>query len=648
MKLTKFRIENYRGIREAHAQDLADYPLIALTGRNGTGKSLILEALAVAWAAEVNLPEYVGPYANSLSVEIGIELSEREYSLLETWLDETGQDPIERSSEHILEAIATSTHESGQYAQTDAVITALQNPYFTRRFAFGNIDLLSARRQPNLGLDIGVDLSLLDASENAQTRRENIQDEVRWKQPQYMPDIGSYLASLDYREYVARRDEGEVASEYERLQAIFERATGKKISRPTFDSHTVRPEIHVKLPSGKQHSLVELSNGEREMIGMFYYITQLSSRGGVLLLDEPESHLHPSLQTAVIEAISTLASQGQAIIVTHSPSIIGSMPTSQICSVRGAWELDGNQVKWAHDDTDGFEPLNEIGISATDLLQMSALLVVEGADDAKRLNMMFPEELARVRIIEAGSREQVINAARTLNRVSIGVPHICVIDRDFSTPEDVANLEREGIFVWNARAMENILLNPALVAESCNIKVSEARSMIASCTTQLLDDAIKTFTVNRVCSLPLAQEPQSDEGLQNHLEHQVATWNHRLQMRETIAGEVADEIQRDARNHSTHYVDGKKLMGAVHGAIRRFRTKDLFAESLVTTARRNPEIRPSELNRLINLVNAVVNNDSQTGTARIESVDARVQQKLPGAVFVPRLNRADNEENDIC
>ncbi len=648
MKLTRFSIENYRGIREAHAQNLADHPLIALTGRNGTGKSLILEALAVAWAAEVNLPEYVGPYANSLSIEIGVELSEPEYSLLEAWLDETGQDPIQRSSEHILQAVATSTHESGQYAQTDDVITALQNPYFTRRFAFGNIDLLSARRQPNLGLNIGVDLSILDASENAQTRRENIQNEVRWKEPQYMPDIGSYLASLDYREYVALRDDGKVVSEYERLQAVFERATGKKISRPTFDPHTVRPEIHVKLPSGEKHSLVDLSNGEREMIGMFYYITQLSSRGGVLLLDEPESHLHPSLQTAVIEAISTLASQGQAIIVTHSPSIIGSMPTSQICSVRGAWEMDGNQVTWAHDDTDGFEPLSEIGISATDILQMSALLVVEGADDAKRLTMMFPEELARVKIIEAGSREQVINAARTLNKVSIGVPHICVVDRDFSRPDDVASLEQEGIFVWNARAMENILLDPALVAESCNIKVTEARNTIASCTAQLLDDAIKTFTMNRVCSLPLSQRPQSDGGLQEHLEHQVETWSHRLQMRETVAVQVADELRNDTHNHSTHYVDGKKLMGAVHGTIRHFRTKELFAESLVTTARRHPEIRPSEFNRLINRVNEVVSNESQTSTARIDTVDVRVQQNLPGAVFVPRLNKSNDEEHGIC
>lgn len=597
MKITRFHIQNYRGIRDARAENLSAHPFVVVTGRNGTGKSLVLEALAAIWAGEINLPDLVGPYARSLSVELAVRLSETEYCELEAWLEETGQAPISRRPEHVLHAVATTVQDTGQYLERDAVIKALQSKHFAQRFSFANVDLLSARRQPSLGTEIGVDLHLLDAGQNALQRRQMMQDEIRWKNTQHMPDVGSYLTALDYREYVYHRDGLDDLGEYERLQHAFQRATGKTISRPSFDHNTGRPEIIVEVPSGIQHGLADLSNGEREMIGMFYYISQLASRGGVLLLDEPEKHLHPTLQNAVLQAITSIAGQGQALIVTHSPTIVAAVPQEQICSVQGAWETRTNQLRWASDAGQDYELLAELGINTRDMLQMDAVLIVEGPDDAQRLIMLFPEELSRVKVIEAGGRARAVYIAEAMAQVNIGLPHLCVVDRDYLSKQDVSNLEEKGIFVWDARMLENVMLSAPLIAEETHCPEIEIGAIIHACAEDLKSTAIKTFAEQRVLNLPNEDSKRENTGIEDFIQNKIETWQNRLDKQATIEDEVRDEIVRSWDENFHTYVDGKQLLGAVHAKIKKHSTKAVFAESLLHTARKNPDVMPAEFVR---------------------------------------------------
>ncbi|WBL19762.1 AAA family ATPase [Citricoccus sp. NR2] len=644
MKITRFRIENYRGIRDAHAEDLTRLPFVIMTGRNGTGKSLILEALAAVWAGEINLPDLVGPYSNSLSVELAIELSDGEYESLEQWLDDTGQGPIERREEHVLQAVATSTQETGHYVQRDGVIESLQSRYFADNYSFANIDLLSARRQPTLNAEIGVDLNLLDAGQNALQRRQMMQDEIRWKNAQHMPDVGSYLTALDYREYVARRNDGLIPGEYDRLQEAFRHATGKTISRPNFDPNTGRPEIVVEVPSGVTHGLADLSNGEREMIGMFYYISQLASRGGVLLLDEPERHLHPTLQSAVLEAITSLAGQGQALIVTHSPTIVATIPQEQICSVRGAWEVAENQLRWASDSQDAFEPLAEVGIQPKDLLQMEAILVVEGQDDANRLQMLFVEELSRVKVLVAGGRDRALSIYHALGQADVGVPHLCVVDRDFLSSDEASALEKKGVFVWGARMLENVLLHAPLIAEAAGKPEDYVIQIIHDCAAELRANAITVFTEHRTLKLPVESPDGEFSGLRGHIEDQIFMWQQRLKCGEQVAVEVKEELENAWEESWHRYVDGKKLIGAVNAKLGVYRDKVTFIEHLIRWARLNKEKMPPELHRfeqrLLESTSPVIKDISSAKPAESD-LEVRVRRELTDVEPDSRLNISD-------
>ena len=72
-------------------------------------------------------------------------------------------------------------------------------------------------------------------------------------------------------------------------------------------------------------------------------LVELVEERSLVLLDEPESHLHPPLLSAFIRALSSLlsAQNGVAIVATHSPVVLQETPKS--C----AWILDrsGNTAR---------------------------------------------------------------------------------------------------------------------------------------------------------------------------------------------------------------------------------------------------------------------------------------------------------------
>jgi hypothetical protein len=88
----------------------------------------------------------------------------------------------------------------------------------------------------------------------------------------------------------------------------------------------------------------ELSSGEKAIVGLFLpflepQIDELlgteTARGVPLptaLIDEPDIHLHPTLQVSLVDYLRELASsgKGQFIITTHSPTILDSLRDDEL------------------------------------------------------------------------------------------------------------------------------------------------------------------------------------------------------------------------------------------------------------------------------------------------------------------------------
>ncbi len=71
--------------------------------------------------------------------------------------------------------------------------------------------------------------------------------------------------------------------------------------------------------------LSDLSSGEQNVIVMLYYLVFEYNKNKLLLIDEPEISLHVAWQYQYIEELEEILklNNGQAIIATHSPQIIG-------------------------------------------------------------------------------------------------------------------------------------------------------------------------------------------------------------------------------------------------------------------------------------------------------------------------------------
>lgn len=74
----------------------------------------------------------------------------------------------------------------------------------------------------------------------------------------------------------------------------------------------------------------QLSGGQRMIVFNFAEILMQCGSAGLLLIDEPEQHLHPAWQKALPAALQSLIPDGQVIVATHSPYIIHGLAPHQV------------------------------------------------------------------------------------------------------------------------------------------------------------------------------------------------------------------------------------------------------------------------------------------------------------------------------
>lgn len=91
------------------------------------------------------------------------------------------------------------------------------------------------------------------------------------------------------------------------------------------------PEIVVEAESG-DFTLDESSGGLSALMELGYQILLRSreQKQFTILFDEPENHLHPSLQREIVPSLIKAFPEVQFIISTHSPFVVTSVPDSNV------------------------------------------------------------------------------------------------------------------------------------------------------------------------------------------------------------------------------------------------------------------------------------------------------------------------------
>lgn len=94
------------------------------------------------------------------------------------------------------------------------------------------------------------------------------------------------------------------------------------------------------LVSGTEHDanmlFLKLSAGHRAVLLSITRLVEYVDERSLVVMDEPESHLHPPLLSAFVRAVSDLLIRrnGVAVIATHSPVILQEVPSSCVWMMR--------------------------------------------------------------------------------------------------------------------------------------------------------------------------------------------------------------------------------------------------------------------------------------------------------------------------
>jgi predicted ATPase len=149
-------------------------------------------------------------------------------------------------------------------------------------------------------------------------------------------------------------------------------------------------------------SLLKSGTGIGQVLAMLYVVFTADTPK-VIVIDEPQSFLHPSAIRELIGVFKEF-SQHQYIIATHSPLILSIARPCTITQI----SHNGNEASLVQSDSDEVEAirtsLDDLGLRVSDVFGFDQVLWVEGVTEEKCFPLIlgsFAEETARGLLIRA-------------------------------------------------------------------------------------------------------------------------------------------------------------------------------------------------------------------------------------------------------
>tara|TARA_R110000868_G_scaffold198069_2_gene444358 strand:- start:15798 stop:17447 length:1650 start_codon:yes stop_codon:yes gene_type:complete len=229
--------------------------------------------------------------------------------------------------------------------------------------------------------------------------------------------------------------------------------------------------------NGRSYPLELLGMGYLQLIQIFCYVLLFKPR--ILLIDEPDIHLHPDVQERLSVTLSRVASERQikVLLSTHSPFIVRGAP------------IDAN-VFWIENGVIQESTRQSVELSLGWGAFGKKIIVVSedaGTSLLEKLLSQWPE-IENFTTIHPGrgygallKPDQACELYETLGRKYKIVVHR---DRDSLTDDEVANLEAqyafEGVSIWvtDESDIEAYFCGPQFLSDLLEVPEAEARQHI--------------------------------------------------------------------------------------------------------------------------------------------------------------------------
>ena len=618
MKIAYIEINNFQGIKSLSIKSLENLPLVALSGKNGCGKTTCLLAISLLWNEEfqIDLNRLVGPWGDEARLRMLVSLSKSERKSLKSYVKEAGgyygeesddseeQEEDEYAPQIIRMWLRIPKRGDSWRPHEDVWAETLRKEDFASRNPFANISFIPGERVIHRGEVNSLNVEHLSEQSATVLRKEAINSLGENYGFFSIHDIPGYLATLDYLD-LSQGNSSQKESDYIKITNAFEAATGKSILKPSIDSvHGI--SIKVAAGEGNEHSISKLSSGEQEVLGLMYLCQRTAQKGSILLLDEPEIHLHPSLQVALVELAQGMSESSQIWLSTHSPNIINTTPSESLVSISLPSPERINQSEKIIDQKAKTSLLFELGVSQSSWLQHEKMLIVEGETDKNFIEKIFPIETSRILIYPAGNKKSALATAKALAASEELLPWICAVDRDLAYESTEESNNDNRIFVWTGRTIENAflseeLLHRVLTAASHDTTAEEVLNQLSEIAETEKESVTKLLTESKIierCRNKFSSPPKDNK---EWFEFEAEKYKAYAELHETVRRETEEEIDEIWPNEWKRLVQGKKVL-AQFNKFTPFQKPGHFQEFMLKVIREHPEILPEDFKNLKTLL----------------------------------------------
>ena len=211
--------------------------------------------------------------------------------------------------------------------------------------------------------------------------------------------------------------------------------------------------------TGDSYSIPQLSDGERSALIMCAdVLTQPVGR--LILVDEPERHLHRSISARLINALTAARADCFFVISTHDIDLVRHSSNSPVVVLRS---FDPTSQRWEA------VPLPDIGKVGQDVIEAlvgarTALLLIEGdanSLDRRIYEVLFPD----YSVLPAGSCVEVERICRGLSETTEHhwLAASGIVDGDNSSEERVAQNTKIGVTTLPFASVEALYCLPQVL-----------------------------------------------------------------------------------------------------------------------------------------------------------------------------------------
>ena len=349
MKLKKISITNYRCFGKVDI-DFDEHTTL-IVGKNGTGKTAILDAVAVA------VSTFLLGIDGGVSRSISKDDARYEFHDLDGTVDPQHQFPVSIESigdcldNHDVKWVRSLNSESGNTTIKEARQLTNISKDAQKRIMTGDKSLilplisyygtgrLYAQKKEKKNIKSLTEFKRQVGYVDCMAAESNEKLMLNWFQIQT-------LKSLQEQQRTGKVEKSLLLKTVEfAICKCFERISGSKNADIVFDLDTHRLVLNFVSTDGslQKFAMDEMSDGYKNTLSMIGDIAYrmavlnpmlgdkvLEETTGVVVIDEIDLHLHPQWQQTIISDLNTIFPKIQFIVSSHAPAVINSVAREQI------------------------------------------------------------------------------------------------------------------------------------------------------------------------------------------------------------------------------------------------------------------------------------------------------------------------------